>query len=282
MTGLKPKSWSKMNYAGKVLVAQLGSMRLNSAKVRQGPAVEALHDLRVASLRVSFALKFFKKFLSTGNTDRLQNEFARARRVMAQRRDGDIFSSRIKKDFQVVNVSSSLKQRILGIIEAQKARARKDLVKMLRSDRYKKMLRDLKKISSAASSKRKLKPQDLLKDLLKGLEHKQAALQSLKLHKIRITFKHLRYACEFLAVFYDEKKMQKVIRDIAEIQDVLGDHQDAGNTVKMLSRLKMTKQSEEMGKLIGIEKDYTRQARKKFLEMYRSKRCGIMKLENLF
>ena len=262
----------------KALVAQLGSMRLNSAKVRQGPAVEPLHDLRIASLRVSFALKFFKKFLSTGNTDRLQDEFARARRVMAQRRDWDIFSSRIKKDLQVINTSSSLKQTILEIIKAQKSKAHKDLVKMLRSSRYKKMLRDLKELSSAASSKRKLKPQHLLRGLLKGLEREQAALQPPELHKIRIAFKHLRYACEFLAVFYDEKKMQEAIRDIVKVQDVLGEHQDAENTARMLSRLKITEKSEELGKLIEIEKKYTLDARKKFSKMYRSKRCGLRKI----
>ncbi len=261
----------------KALVTQLGSLRLNSAKVLYGPVVEPLHDLRIAALRVSFALKFFKKFLSTGHTDRLRDKFARARRVMAQRRDWDIFSSRIKKDFQVINTSSSLKQKILEIINAQKNTAHQDLVKMLRSDRYKKMLRDLKELSSAASSKRKLKPQHLLMGLLKGLKRKQAALQPPELHKIRITFKHLRYACEFLAVFYDGEKMQEAIRDIVEIQDVLGEHQDAENTVGMLSRFDITEKSEEMGKLIEIERKYTLDARKKFTKMYRSKRCRILK-----
>ncbi len=261
----------------KALVTQFGQMRLNSAKVLRGPAVEPLHDLRIAALRAGFALKFFKKFLSTGHTDRLRDEFARARRLMAQRRDWDIFSSRIKKDFQVINTSSSLKQRILEIIKAQKTEAHQDLVKMLGSYRYKKMLRDLKDLSSTRN-KRKLKPQNLFKGLLKGLERKQAAFQPSELHKFRITFKHLRYACEFLADFYDEKKTQGAIRDIIGIQDVLGEHQDAETTVRMLSCLKITGKSEEMGKLIEIEKNYTREARKKFAKMYKSKRCGIFQL----
>jgi CHAD domain-containing protein len=256
-TGSRLKNW---------LAAQLDQIHRNSAKVLRGVAVEPLHDLRVAALRVSFALKFFNKYLSGGNANRLRHEFAHARHVMAQRRDWDIFSSRVKKDFQVINTSPSLKQKILAIIKVQEAKAHRDLGHMIRSSRYKRMLRDLKQIAPSGN-KRKFKPQHLFKDLLKTVKHKQAALKPSELHKIRITFKHLRYACELLADFYDKKKIHKVIHDIIKIQDLLGEHQDAETAVRMLNHLKITGHRKEIAKFIGMERNSTLEARNKFVKM---------------
>lgn len=257
------------------MVAQLRSIRFNSAKVLRSSAAEPVHDLRVAALRAGWALKFFKKYLSADNTDRLRHKLARARRVMAQRRDWDIFSSRIKKDFQALNASASLKEKILKIIKVQEAKAHRDLVRMLRSYQYERMLRDLKQTAST-ETKKKLKLQNLFKGMLKGLpcakaSQKKAALRPSQLHKIRIAFKHLRYACELLADFYDKEKIQKLIQDITEIQDVLGEHQDAENTVRMLRHLKITEKPQRVEGLIKIERDHARNACKKFETASRGK-----------
>ncbi len=260
---MKERSGPHEDPVQKALAAQFVQMRLNSAKVLRGPAVEPLHDLRVAALRAGFALKFFRKLISAGNTGMLQDDLAYARKIMGKRRDLDIFSSRVEKDLQVLSISSSQKQKIRKIIRSKKAKARHDLVEMLRSSRYKGMLRDLKRAASTRN-KRKLKPRDLLEGIFKGLTRKQGALRPAELHKIRIIFKDLRYACEFLADLYDEKKMRKVIRDMIEVQNVLGENQDAENAVRMLSRLKTTEKPEGIGKLIKIEKAHTCRARKKF------------------
>lgn len=248
----------------KALVEQLGQMRLNAAKVLRGPAAESLHDLRVAALRAGFALKFFRKFISGGNVDKIQNDLSYARAIMGKRRDLDIFFFRISKDLQDLNIPSSQKQEILKIIQSKKVKARQELVKMLRSSRNKEMLQDLKLVASTRN-KRKLKPQSLLKGILKGLECKQKALRPAGLHKVRIIFKNLRYAYEFLADLYDAKKMKKVMKDIIKAQDVLGENEDAENAVRMLIRLKISGKLKGIDRLVGIEKDRACQARKKFL-----------------
>lgn len=254
----------------KALVSQLAQIRLNSIKVLYGPAVEPLHDLRVAALRASFALKFFREFLGVRNIGLLRHEFAQARRVMAKRRDWDIFFSRIQKDFQVLSVSLLQRQQVLKTIRFHRTQARQDLNDMLRSLQYKEMLKDLMQVVSKRN-KRKINPQSMIKGILKKLDYQPGAFRHLELHKIRIIFKHLRYACEFLSDFYDKKKIQKGIKDIIEFQNILGEYQDAENTVRMLNRLKILKKLQVKGKLIKTEKEHAHNAYKKFEKAWTSK-----------
>lgn len=47
-----------------------------------------------------------------------------------------------------------------------------------------------------------------------------------KAHRLRIACKHLRYACEFFATFYDEGEMREFAKLVAELQEDLGQIND--------------------------------------------------------
>lgn len=256
----------------KALVAQAVQMRRNTVKVLRGPGMEPLHDLRITALRENFALKFFRKFIN-GNTGTLRDELVRARKVMAKRRDWDIAAPRINKNFQVLNMASFQNQKALKLMRSEKAKARDNLVVMLKSYPYKKMLRDLKQIATARNT-RKIDPQILLKDTLKELKRQQeSSLHPAVLHKIRITLKNLRYACEFFSDFYDKEKIQSLIADIVDVQDVLGEYQDGENTLRKINCLRMTEKSRGITKLKEIEERHTIKARKDFVKIWKSKKC---------
>lgn len=56
-------------------------------------------------------------------------------------------------------------------------------------------------------------------------------------HALRISLKHLRYACEFFAPVFDEKAMQKYAKQISLLQDGLGAAHDLHVTVDRLQAL---------------------------------------------
>ena len=211
MQALKGALRTPVDPVQKMLLTQLEEMRAHSAQVLLSSSAEPLHDLRIATLRASFALKFFRKFLEHRGCDGLRDVFFRARRVMAKRRDWDIFSAHMKMDFKVLDLSPSLREQIGKVIKEQKARAHKDLTKILQSHRYQQALEDLKWISSTRNKKR-LKAAPLLNRCVKRMEREPLTGKSSQLHKVRIAFKQLRYACEFLSGFYAQQKLPLSLR----------------------------------------------------------------------
>lgn len=212
-----------------VLLAQVAQIKDNTAKVLRSDKPEFLHDLRVAALRANFALKFFKKSVGKRRGKMAREKLKRSRGIMGRARDLDIVLSRAGKY-----------PRIKKALQPRKAKARRELVKMLRSSWYKSMLDDLRSLAE---------------------DHKAPQARPRDLHQIRIALKELRYACEFLG-------MKKAIRRIVKLQNVLGEHEDALGVVRVLSRLNTVDKTGGRGRLIKLEKHRASDAQNRFRKMW--------------
>lgn len=194
------------------LIAQL---RSNTKNVLHSDDPDFLHDLRVAALRTSFALRSFKGAADARRTKAVRDKLKKARKVMGEARNYDILLSRVGKDFKHTQ----------SLLRSRRARARDALVKMLASPWYKQML-------AGATSLMSKPPRDL--------------------HKVRIFLKQLRYGCEFFSELYGAN-MRKAIRRVTRSQDALGEYHDALTAAQMLSKLRSGRPG-EIRRLVAAEK----------------------------
>jgi CHAD domain-containing protein len=59
-------------------------------------------------------------------------------------------------------------------------------------------------------------------------------------HRVRISAKKLRYACEFFSSLYSHKQVRRYLAALTGLQDVLGILNDAATTEQLLQQLKPT------------------------------------------
>jgi CHAD domain-containing protein len=220
----------------KILLEEIHQIRVNSSKMRGRYNAGTLHDLRVASLRLRFALKFFASFIESEDLGGLRTGLKMARGTMGKVRNLDILSSHLEKDVHRLKPSLKEGSRIRKILQSMKGKARQSLVAMLSSAPYKKLLSDLKRTISYRNKKR-VRPGDLLNKAFKLVAWRKNISKPKDFHRVRRSLKDLRYACEFLTVFHDTRKLRRKINDVIDLQDILGEYQDARSSVRILERM---------------------------------------------
>lgn len=167
-----------------ILVAQLRAMLANSSEKEL--SAESLHNLRIAALRMRFALKFFGKFIHYRNLSKLRNELKAVRRVMGKTRDLDILSCRLEGNLKKLKMASPKERGIKNTVESMTSDSRKSLIKMIQSARFKILLYDLKRTIAHADDK-KIKLQGLLNKVFREV----ILSKEQDLHQIRISLKNL-------------------------------------------------------------------------------------------
>ena len=75
---------------------------------------------------------------------------------------------------------------------------------------------------------------DLHQHIIKKITDLEKDLDAKKLHKIRISFKRLRYLLEEFQHIFGEKKIEKMIKKGKKLQNLLGDFNDTINQAKLL------------------------------------------------
>ncbi len=129
--------------------------------------------------------------------------------------------------------------RLLAGLAAERERARKRAARALRSKRYGRLLRTLaaaatsrppKGAATVRAEKNLLaeidRPHRRLRKAVAAMGADPADPADQELHDLRILGKKLRYAAE-LAAPVGGKRVRRLVRATKELQDVLGEHQDA-------------------------------------------------------
>lgn len=155
-------------------------------------------------------------------------------------RDADVLCSRLRSDAQILpppDVSAT--DELLGILAAQAREARAAMLAALRSSRYDKLLDAL--VAAAAHPPMSADASGLgdgpaarvvtplvrraWRRLPRGVDALDGHPSDVALHRIRILAKHCRYAAEAVAPVVG-RSATRFAAAIAEVQTVLGDHQD--------------------------------------------------------
>jgi CHAD domain-containing protein len=216
-----------------------GTLRLfrHETGVRTGEDPEAVHQARVATRRLRSTLRTFSSLLDPDWTDRLRDELKWLADLLGQVRDTDVLLERFNEHLAALPAADAkVGPRLLAALVDQRDSARRRLLRAMATERYAVLLDDL--VAAAAAPA-----------LLPGADHPAAQVMPPlvakpwkrlrkqvrkagddppddQLHQIRIRAKRARYAAEAVEPVIGQPA-EDYADAVADLQSVLGDHQDA-------------------------------------------------------
>ena len=223
---------------------------------------EGVHQARVATRRLRSDLRTFRRFVERSRADGLRDELRTVTRLLGAVRDLDVLQMRL---FSVLDQIPQPERRaadaILSTLTMERDDALSLVVEGFRKESFVLLLDELvefcarPELTEAAGHPADLtllkmarKPWKKVKDMVAGLPDQPSPEQ---LHRLRILVKRARYAAEALSPVGGEEA-EEFAMQLSELQDVLGEHQDAVVAGAWLRRREVS-QSLAAGELIGLE-----------------------------
>ena len=206
---------------------------------RLGDDPEDVHKLRVATRRLRSDLHSFSELLARTPVRRIRVELGWLGGVVGAVRDTDVLSARFSARLAMQpEVDADGAARLRSLLESQAAEARAALLIALRDARYLRLLDALVSLAAAPPFKKAAKlgvhksravasrivqkPWQRVVDAVEALGPDPSDAQ---LHAVRILAKRSRYAAEAAAPLL-EPSATRFAAAVADLQTVLGDHQD--------------------------------------------------------
>ena len=221
------------------------AIRDNEPGSRRGSAMEHVHQMRVATRRIRAYLKAARPALHPEAADALRADLAGLAMALGQVRDLDVMIDRMHSEATALGDPDTVAlKRLIGQLDGDRRRARSALIAELDKPEFTGMLADLDR---AAADPPVADPWADLSQLA-GLEWDRLARRRAKLmtnfgdsppdddlHALRILGKRARYGAELLAAGGGRTAggeagaaaVKRFLVALAELQEVLGDHQDA-------------------------------------------------------
>jgi CHAD domain-containing protein len=216
-----------------------GTLRLfrHEAGVRLGEDPEAVHQARVATRRIRSTLRTFSKLLDKEWTDRLRGDLKWLADLLGEVRDADVMLERFSGHLEALPAADAKAgRRLLATLADQRDHARRRLLGAMAQEKYAVLLDD---VVAAAAAPALLpgadrpaaevmpplvrKPWRRLRKAVRQAGDDPADDQ---LHQIRIRAKRARYAAEAVEPVIGTPA-EDFADAVADLQSVLGDHQDA-------------------------------------------------------
>ncbi len=208
---------------------------------RVGTDVEDVHKMRVATRRLRSLLRTARAALADPEeAGRLRDELRWLATLLGAVRDRDVLIECLLAEIRTLEPGEAAAcGGLLELLDGERADARRELVSALDSDRWKALVRDLRAFAS----------EPVLRDGESFVTAATAEYHRLRragvalgkdptddeLHELRIRAKRARYAAGALGD--DGKPLARFVERVKELQDVLGEHQDAAVAEERLREL---------------------------------------------
>ena len=256
---------------------------------RMGEDIEHVHRMRVAIRKLRAAMSLFRNYLPADN-EPLRAELGWVASVLGAVRDLDVQLARVQfwhSDDAVGKaggIDAVALRNLEELLQAMRAPAQTRLLRALNSKRYSALLANYEAMLRTGPSgdlakrpARSVLPALILKRYVKVREMGDAiddASHADALHALRIECKRLRYALEFATPLY-AKAIRNFLPRLVELQDLLGEHQDAYVAIEQMQALAQTHKRElpaqTMQAFDDIERRYAasaQQLRSRFARPY--------------
>jgi triphosphatase len=216
------------------LEQQLEIILRQHPRALEGIDPEGVHQMRVATRRTRAIMKTFKEMLGDATVARFNAELRWLARNLGRARDADVIERRAKE------TGETDAAHYARFLEQETIEAYEHLVDILQSERCAALENDLQLFVSAG-------PTDAIRErfgdlgvaecarhyihsaLARLLTHGEAVdadAPARELHKLRIETKRFRYLLDFFGAVQADKWVQ-LTEAVKNLQDVLGEHQDA-------------------------------------------------------
>lgn len=199
---------------------------------------DAVHQMRVAARRLRSTLATFRPLLEPGAGEPLREELKWIATELGAIRDTEVMQDRLDRHAGDLGDTDAARARdaVDRVLGRRLLAARSSALAALRSDRHEQLLDDLVALVAAppvVDAAFTRADEVMLTSVAKAwrrLDRDVAALTvdgpSETWHEARIAAKRARYAAESVTTIYGTR-MTRLARSLAEVTDVLGDHQDA-------------------------------------------------------
>lgn len=249
-TGLQP--WDPIPEAGrKVLRHHFAEMLANEDGTRSGEDIEDLHDMRVAVRRMRVALGIFEDFYRRKTLQRHLRGLRRIGSVLGEVRDLDVSLERAEKHQKdLPDAEQAGLEPLFRRWGQRRHQARDRMLEFLDGETYADFLSEFNLfIGTTGAGVRKRYRQGrepllvrhaapyMIYQMLAAVRAYEGVLAEAtleQLHALRIEFKRLRYTLEYFREVLGEP-VSSIIKEIKEVQDHLGDLNDADVTCRTLS-----------------------------------------------
>jgi CHAD domain-containing protein len=223
---------------------------------RLGSDPEALHKLRVAVRRLRAFLRVARPILDREWTDELRAELQWLGRSLGGVRDHDVLLIHIRAQVDTLPPGD---RAVLGLVvagvEREHEAARAEMLEALSSPRYLELLGRIELAgeaphwNGARRSVRKLARREFRK-LGRAMKALGLEPSDAELHRLRVRGKRARYAGE-LAEAAVGKKARRFVARAKQLQDLLGEHQDAVVADERLRELVLSKNNPQLALVAG-------------------------------
>jgi CHAD domain-containing protein len=266
-------------------------------RVRLGDDTEGVHQARVATRRLRSDLRTFRRVVDPHWSEPLRDELKWLGERLGGVRDADVLLERLEARLDALPHADAAGARdLLDTLRAERTEAREALLTAMSSDRYLVLLERLVDATRDVPAVRDvdlhldgdhdgdhefddLDDLDLEAFVAKPWKKLRRAVRDLDddpaddaLHQVRIRAKRVRYAAEAVApaIGRDAKRFAK---RVTEVQDILGEHQDAVVAEQWLREQLRPDSTGPMlfvaGELAAIERAAARTARSRFPAVWR-------------
>jgi CHAD domain-containing protein len=278
----------------RILRGEAWRMRANARGAIHDLHPEFVHDLRVATRRARSALRLFAFLFDHGQSGANAGELGWIARLLGAVRDLDVLTIRLDAQFDMTRAGQDFRDAVRGAFQARRTRAVSELAPALQSDRFARLLRVLEdsRLSPAgplaaegtvsnkdfpAGQFARTRIDKVFAKLGPWIDRPAQSLTDAELHRVRILFKRLRYACEFFRPLLGSDA-GSLIGAFVGYQDCLGLHQDAATALTMLADARedvpASERSEDfllsMGAMLQLQRDIQRAQREIFERSWKS------------
>ena len=221
-----------------VLRRNLGVMLAHESGTRLGEDNEELHDMRVATRRMRAALSLFSDALPV-RARHVRGELGWLADALGTVRDLDVQLERIDEWIAgIPEEDRGALHELAALLERERAAAREELLTVLDSARYERLVAGFSTMLRQGPSRRSAAaraPSVVVVPELVAALHRKATKAAKRarhsgdladFHQTRIRGKRLRYALEFVSEIY-KGQTSKYVRHVVRLQDALGLMQDA-------------------------------------------------------
>jgi CHAD domain-containing protein len=244
------------------LASSVAKLLRHDPGVRVGDDPEDVHQARVATRRLRSHLRTFRSLVDEHWASHLRDELAWLADVLGGVRDAEVLLARLEhKIARLPEPDRAPAGLLLETLRTDREERRVLLLEALRGDRYVALLDEL--VDAARRPRLPLRIGDedddatLRSVVRRPWEQLRKAVEALpdeptdaQLHDIRIRSKRARYAAEAVEPAFG-KAARQLARRITDVQDALGEHQDAVIAAEWLRRAAARTHDESVGFAAG-------------------------------